>query len=78
MIKPLFTNKGNYGSQIKLGEKDDDLIEKELNEFFKNAIAILIIKENSFINNSTPEDITDSIDIDNINFTIVFIYYNNI
>ena len=58
MIKPLFTNKGNYGSQIKLVEKDNDLIAKELNEFFKNAVAILNIKENSFINNSTPEDIT--------------------
>ena len=57
MIKPLFTNKGNYGSQIKLVEKDNDLIAKELNEFFKNAVAILNIKENSFINNSTPEDI---------------------
>ena len=40
-IKPFFSNKGNYGSQIKLVEKDevlqdDDLIAKELNKFFKN------------------------------------------
>ena len=37
-IKPFFSNKVNYGSQIKLAEKDevlqdDDLIAKELNKF---------------------------------------------
>ena len=49
-IKPFFSNKGNYGLQIKLVEKDevlqdDDLITKELNKFFKNAVSILNIKE---------------------------------
>ena len=49
MIKPCFLNKGNYGSQIKLVEKDeilqdDDLIAKELNRFFKNAVSALNIK----------------------------------
>ena len=43
-IKPFFSNKVNYGSQIKLVEKDevlqdDDLIAKELNKFFKNAVS---------------------------------------
>ena len=51
-IKPFFSNNGNYGSQIKLIEKDDvlqddDLIAKELNKFFKNAVSTLNIKENS-------------------------------
>ena len=45
-IKPFFSNKGNYGSQIKPFEKDevlqdDDLIAKELNKFFKNAVSTL-------------------------------------
>ena len=39
-IKPFFLNNRNYGSQIKLVEKDevlqdDDLTAKELNKFFK-------------------------------------------
>ena len=49
-IKPFFSNKGNYGSQIKLIEKDevlqdDDLIAKDLNKFFKNAVSTLNMKK---------------------------------
>ena len=49
-IKPFFSNKENYRSQIKLVEKDeilqgDDLIPKELNKFFKNAVSTLNIKK---------------------------------
>ena len=67
MIKPFFSNRGNYGSQIKLVEKDevlqdDDLIAKELNKFFKNAESTLNIKENSFITNRPLDGITDPID----------------
>ena len=52
-IKPFFSNKGNYRSQIKLVEKDEelqdnDLIAKELNKFFKNAVSTLNIKEKQF------------------------------
>ena len=66
-IKPFFSNKGNYGSQIKLVEKhevlqDDDLIAKELNKFFKNAVSILNIKENRFITNRSSDGITDPVD----------------
>ena len=55
-IKPFFSNKENYGSQIKLVENDevlqvDDLIAKELNKFFKNVMSTLNIKENRFITN---------------------------
>ena len=66
-IKPFLSNKGNYRSQIKLVEKDellqdDALIGKELNEFFKNAVSILNINENSFITNRKSDDIIDLID----------------
>ena len=61
-IKPFFSNKGNYRSQIKLVEKDEvlqdgDLIAKELNKFFKNAVSTLNVNENSFITNSTLDDV---------------------
>ena len=66
-IKPFFSNKGNYRSQIKLAEKDEvlqdnDLIAKELNKFFKNAVSTLYIKENRFITNRSSDGITDPID----------------
>ena len=53
-IKTFFPSKGNNRSQIKLVEKDEvlqdhDLITKELNKFFKNAVSTLNIKENWFI-----------------------------
>ena len=65
-IKPFFSNKGNYGSQIKLAEKDevlqdDDLIAKELNKLFKNVVSTLNIKENRFITNRPSDGITDPI-----------------
>ena len=66
-IKPFFSNKVNYGSQIKLVEKDevlqdDDQIAKELNKFFKNAVPTLNIKENRFITNRSSGGITDPVD----------------
>ena len=42
--------------------QDDNLIAKELNEFFKNAVSTLNITENSFIATRTSDDITDLID----------------
>ena len=58
---------GNYGSKIKLVEKDevlqdDDLIAKEPNKFFKNAVSPLNIKENRFITNRPSDGITDPVD----------------
>ena len=66
-IKPFFSNKGNYGSQIKLVQKDEvlqdyDLIAKELNKFFKNAVSTLNIEENRFITNRSSDGITDPVD----------------
>ena len=63
----IFSNKVNYGSKIKLVEndevlQDDDMISKDLNEFFKNAVSILNINKNSFITNRTSDNVTDSID----------------
>ena len=65
--KPFFSNEVNYGSQIKLVEKDevlqdDDLIAKELNKFFKNAVSTLNIKGNRFITNRSSNGITDPVD----------------
>ena len=65
-IKPFFSNKGNYESQIKLVEKDevlqdDDLIAKELNKFFKNTVPTLNIKGNRFITNRSSNGISDPI-----------------
>ena len=66
-IKPFFSNKEIYESQIKLVEKDevlqdDDLIAKELNKFFKNAVSTLNVKENRFITNRSSDGITDPAD----------------
>ena len=57
----------SYRWQVKLVEKDevlqdDDLIAKELNKFFKNAVSTLNIKENRFITNRSSDGITDPID----------------
>ena len=45
-VKPLFSNKGNYGNKIKLVENeeivDDNIkVAEELNNFFKTAVASL-------------------------------------
>ena len=66
-IQPFFLNKVNYGSQIKFVEKDevlqdDDLIPKELNKFFKNAVSTLNIKENRIITNRSSDGVTDPVD----------------
>ena len=65
-VKPLFSNKGNYGSKIKLVEKeeiiDDDIkIAEELNNFFKNAVASLNIQENQLTLTNVGQD-SDPID----------------
>ena len=65
-IKPFFPNKGNYGSQIKLVEKDEvlqnnDLIAKELDKFFENVVCTLNTKGNRFITNRSSDDISDPI-----------------
>ena len=42
--------------------QDNDLIAKELNKFFKNAVSTLNIKENRFITNRSSDGITDPVD----------------
>ena len=42
--------------------QDDDLIAKELNKFFKNAVSTLNIKENRIITNRSSKDISNPID----------------
>ena len=52
-VKPLFSNKGNYGNKIKLVENediidDDTKIAEELNNFFKTVVASLDIHGNPY------------------------------
>ena len=42
--------------------QEDDLIAKELNEFFKNAVSVLNIKENRIITNRSSDFSTEPID----------------
>ena len=51
-VKPLFSNKGNYGNKIKLVENeeiidDDTKVAEELNNFFRTKVASLDIHGNS-------------------------------
>ena len=64
--KKLFSDKGNYGANIKLVEeeevlKNDSEIVGKLNEFFKNPVSALGITENSFIINAEYKDISDPV-----------------
>ena len=50
-VKPLFSDQGNYGDDIKQVEEEEVLqneseIAEKLNEFFKNAVCTLGIIEN--------------------------------
>ena len=50
-VKPLFSNKENYGNKTKLVENeeiidDDTKVAKELNNLFKTAVATLDIHVN--------------------------------
>ena len=54
MAKPLFLNKGSYGSNIMFVEKDEVLqddkkIAEELSAFLKIAVFTLNVNENSSI-----------------------------
>ena len=65
-IKPFFSDKGNYGDNIKLVEEEqvlqnDSEIAEQLNKFFKNAVSTLGITENSFIINKEYENISDPV-----------------
>ena len=64
MVKPFFSNKRNYGANIKLSEEkevwqNDSEIAEELTEFFKNAVSTLGITENSFVVNEEYKNISD-------------------
>ena len=66
-VKPLFSNKGNNTTNIKLVEndeiiKDNDKVAEELNSFFKNAVDSLNIEENSYLIDKRYIDIIDPID----------------
>ena len=53
ILKPFFSNKGNYGNKIELVENeeiidDDTKVAEELNNFFKTAVASLDIHGNLY------------------------------
>ena len=63
MVKPFFSDKGNYGANIKMVEEEvlqnDSKIDGKLDEFFKNAVSTLGITEKSFIINEEYKNISD-------------------
>ena len=64
-VKPFFSNKGNYGANIKLVEgevwQNGSKIAEKLNQFFKNAVSTLGITENSFVINEEYKNISDPV-----------------
>ena len=65
-VKPLFSNKGNYGNKIKLVENeeiidDDTKVAEELNNFFKTAVASLDIHGNPYTVENV-ENMSDSVE----------------
>ena len=68
-VKPFYSDKGNYGANIKLIEEvvqKDSEIAENLNEFFKSAVSTLGITENSFIINEEYKNIFDPVQCSNL------------
>ena len=66
-VKSFFSNKGSFGKKIRLVENDELLqdnknVAEEMNNFFKNTVLTLDIKENSYITNHNVPYITDPIE----------------
>ena len=64
-VKPFFSDKINYGANIKLVKKEvllnDSEIDEKVNEFFKNAVSNLGITENSFTINEEYKNISSPV-----------------
>ena len=66
-VKPFFSNNGSHQGNIKLVEgdkllQDDSEVAEELNNFFKEAVSILNVNENSCIINPDSINISDPIE----------------
>ena len=66
-MKPLFSSKGSYNTNIKLTDKDeiiqkDGKVAETLNSFFENAASSLKLNENSFVINNKHKYIQDPIE----------------
>ena len=66
-VKLFFSNKGSQRDNVKLveGDKllhDDSEVAEELNNFFKEAVSILDVNENSYIINCDSINISDPIE----------------
>ena len=64
-LRLFFSDKGNYGTNIKLAEEEvsqnDSEITEKLIEFFKNAVSTLGNTEKSFIINEEYKNISDPV-----------------
>ena len=54
-MKPLFSSKGSYNTNIKLTDKDEIIqnnkkVAVTLKRFFENGISSLKLNKNSFVN----------------------------
>ena len=66
MTKPFFSDKGNYGDNVRLVEEEEVLqndseIAKKLNEIFQKAVSTLGITENSFVINEKYKNVFDQV-----------------
>ena len=65
-MKPHFSNKGSYNTNIKLTDNDeiiqnDKKVANTWNSFFENAISNLKLNKNSFVINNEHKNIQDPI-----------------
>ena len=64
-VKLFFSDKGNYGANIKLVDEEvlqnDSEIAEKSNEFFKNAVSTLGITENYFVINEEYKNVSDPV-----------------
>ena len=79
IVKPLFSNKVNYGNRIKLVENkaiiyDETKVAEELNNFFKIAVASLDIHGNQHTVENV-ENISDPVDKAKKNFSFIQAYH---
>ena len=66
-MKPFFSNKGDFGPNIKLVEKNEliqneEEIANELNTFFKDNVSNLNMNENPYILNQVSDDSLDPVE----------------
>ena len=66
-MKPLFSSKGSYNTNIKLTDKDeiiqnDEKVSETLNSFFENPVSSLKLNANLFVINNEHKNMQDPIE----------------